>query len=142
MSDTLNNLVPEITVAKTNEFIKEAVLRMIHIKITVLNVYPTTSTSTATTITTDLQHQLYLMMKSNLQDQADDPELILNEPPRYMYNKDLFFLKYENFEERKYVLSLHKIHDVPFLEEDLEEKINCWIRKEFKTFNEEAQLSI
>ncbi|GKD28547.1 hypothetical protein Tco_1239325 [Tanacetum coccineum] len=39
----------------------------------VLNVHPTTSTSIATTY--DLQHQLYLKMKSNLQAQVVDPEL-------------------------------------------------------------------
>ncbi|GJR95106.1 hypothetical protein Tco_0267280 [Tanacetum coccineum] len=38
------------------------------------------------------------------------PQRNPNEPPRYLYNKDLFFLKYGNTEERKYVLSLHKIH--------------------------------
>ncbi|GJU89892.1 hypothetical protein Tco_1302315 [Tanacetum coccineum] len=66
----------------------------------------------------------------------------LNEPPRYLYNKDLFFLKYGNSQERKYVLSLYKIHDVTFPEGDLEEKMNHWVRKEFKSFNEEARLSI
>ncbi|GJV99254.1 uncharacterized mitochondrial protein-like protein [Tanacetum coccineum] len=71
-----------------------------------------------------------------------DPQRNPNEPPRYLYNKDLFFLKYGNSEERKYVLSLHKIHAVPFLKEDLEENMNRWVRKEFKTFNEEERLSI
>ncbi|GKA95457.1 hypothetical protein Tco_0817495 [Tanacetum coccineum] len=47
-----------------------------------------------------------------------------NEPPRYLYNKDLFFLKYGNTEDKRYVLSLHKIHVVPFPEEDWEEKMN------------------
>ncbi|GKB01558.1 hypothetical protein Tco_0829602 [Tanacetum coccineum] len=70
------------------------------------------------------------------------PQRNPNEPPRYLYNRDLFFLKYKNSGERKYVLLLHKIHVVPFPEEDLEEKMNRWVRKEFKTFNEEAQLSI
>nr|GEU33394.1 hypothetical protein [Tanacetum cinerariifolium] len=41
-----------------------------------------------------------------------------------------------------YVLSLHNIHVVPFLEDDLEEKMNCWVRKDFTTYNEEARLSI
>ncbi|GJS25387.1 hypothetical protein Tco_0454019 [Tanacetum coccineum] len=41
-----------------------------------------------------------------------------------------------------YVLSLHKIHAVSFLEDDLEEKMNRLVQKEFKTFNEEARLSI
>ncbi|GKC72233.1 hypothetical protein Tco_1118116 [Tanacetum coccineum] len=45
-----------------------------HMQNTVLNVYPTTSTSTATT-TADLQHQIYLNMKSDLQSQVADPEL-------------------------------------------------------------------
>ncbi|GJV98506.1 hypothetical protein Tco_1553758 [Tanacetum coccineum] len=66
----------------------------------------------------------------------------LNEPLRYLYNKDLFFLKYGNTEERKYIFSLHKIHAEEFLEPDLEEKLNRWVRKEFKTFNEDARLSI
>ncbi|GKA45437.1 hypothetical protein Tco_0738233 [Tanacetum coccineum] len=46
-----------------------------------------------------------------------------NEPPRYLYNKYLFFLKNGNTEERKYTLSLHKIHGERFPEEDLEEKL-------------------
>nr|GEW28514.1 hypothetical protein [Tanacetum cinerariifolium] len=69
------------------------------------------------------------------------PQRNPNEPPRYLYNKDLFFLKYENTEE-KYILSLYKIHAERFPEVDLEEKMNRWVRKEFKTFNEDAQLSI
>ncbi|GJW91558.1 hypothetical protein Tco_0169111, partial [Tanacetum coccineum] len=47
----------------------------IHMKNNVINVHLTTSTSTATTTTADLQHQLYLKMKSNLHDQVVDPEL-------------------------------------------------------------------
>ncbi|GKE53172.1 hypothetical protein Tco_1488328 [Tanacetum coccineum] len=50
------------------------------------------------------------------------PQRNPNEPPRYLYNKDLFFLKNGNTEERIYILSLHKIHVVPFLKEDLEER--------------------
>ncbi|GKB02292.1 hypothetical protein Tco_0830381 [Tanacetum coccineum] len=46
---------------------------------------------------------------------------------------------YGNTEERKYVLSLHKIHAEEFLEHDLEEKLNRWVRKEFKTFNKDAR---
>ncbi|GKC67034.1 hypothetical protein Tco_1099632 [Tanacetum coccineum] len=65
-----------------------------------------------------------------------------NEPPRYLYNKDLFFLKYENTKEKRYVLSLYKIHAILFPEEDFEEKINKWVKSVFKTFNEEARLSI
>ncbi|GKC24106.1 hypothetical protein Tco_1026256 [Tanacetum coccineum] len=111
----------------------------------VITIHPTTSTSTATK-TTDLQHQLFLKTKSNLQDQVDDPEVwdVLkckfekssassgpyrtdafrkrdhddhqeddalpegekrakrqkiskgSKPARYLYNKDLFFLKYGN----------------------------------------------
>ncbi|GKE35665.1 hypothetical protein Tco_1454987 [Tanacetum coccineum] len=70
------------------------------------------------------------------------PQRNPNEPPRYLYNKDLFFLMNGNTEEKKYILSLHKIHAVPFPEFDLEEKMNRWVQKEFKTFNEEARLSI
>ncbi|GJW52906.1 hypothetical protein Tco_0096991 [Tanacetum coccineum] len=70
------------------------------------------------------------------------PQRNPNEPPRYLYNKYLFFLKNGNTEERKYTLSLHKIHGERFPEEDLEEKLKRWVRKEFKNFNEEARLFI
>ncbi|GJZ10719.1 hypothetical protein Tco_0545478 [Tanacetum coccineum] len=50
--------------------------------------------------------------------------------------------RYGNTEEKKYILLLHKIRTERFPEADLEEKMNCWVRKEFKTFNEEARLSI
>nr|GEZ77674.1 hypothetical protein [Tanacetum cinerariifolium] len=43
---------------------------------------------------------------------------------RYLYNKDLFLLKNGNTEEKKYILSLYKIHVESFPEADLEEKIN------------------
>ncbi|GJX75365.1 retrovirus-related pol polyprotein from transposon TNT 1-94 [Tanacetum coccineum] len=43
-------------------------------------------------------------------------------------------------EEKKYILSLHKIQAEQFPEADLEEKINRWVHKEFKNFNEDTQL--
>ncbi|GKD00025.1 hypothetical protein Tco_1170299 [Tanacetum coccineum] len=46
-----------------------------------------------------------------------------NERPRYLYNKDLFFLKNGTTKEKKYVLSLYKIHATLFPEEDFEEKM-------------------
>ncbi|GJY38430.1 hypothetical protein Tco_0424794 [Tanacetum coccineum] len=48
------------------------------------------------------------------------PQRNPNEPPKY--NKDLFFLKNENTEENKYILSLHKIHAERSPEAYLEEK--------------------
>ncbi|GJW56544.1 hypothetical protein Tco_0103275 [Tanacetum coccineum] len=36
----------------------------------------------------------------------------------------MFFLKNGNTEEKKYILSLYKIHVVPFPEADLEERMN------------------
>ncbi|GJT07923.1 hypothetical protein Tco_0842385 [Tanacetum coccineum] len=69
------------------------------------------------------------------------PQRNPNEPPRYLYNKDLFFLKNGNTEDKKYILSLHKIHAVLFSEAYLEEKINRWVRKEFKNFNEDARIT-
>ncbi|GJS16236.1 hypothetical protein Tco_0410708 [Tanacetum coccineum] len=47
-----------------------------------------------------------------------------------------------NTKEKKYILSLHKIYTGIFPEADLEEKMNRWVRKEFKNFNEDAWLSI
>ncbi|GKE07028.1 hypothetical protein Tco_1399046 [Tanacetum coccineum] len=41
----------------------------------VIQVHPTTITSTKTTLSTDLQQQLYFKMNSNPQDQANDPTL-------------------------------------------------------------------
>nr|GEX19435.1 hypothetical protein [Tanacetum cinerariifolium] len=55
----------------THKIIEE--LFRIYMKNTVLNVHPPTSTFTKTT--SDLQQQLYLRMKSNLQAQVDDLEL-------------------------------------------------------------------
>ncbi|GJT87585.1 hypothetical protein Tco_1069302 [Tanacetum coccineum] len=45
-----------------------------------------------------------------------------------------------NTEEKKYIISLHKIHAERFIEADLEEILNRWVRKEFKNFNEDARL--
>ncbi|GJR06846.1 hypothetical protein Tco_0529830 [Tanacetum coccineum] len=65
-----------------------------------------------------------------------------NEPPRYLYNNDLFYLKNGNTKEKKYVLSLHKVHATSFPKDDLEEKLTRWVHREFKTFNKEARISI
>ncbi|GJT55231.1 retrovirus-related pol polyprotein from transposon TNT 1-94 [Tanacetum coccineum] len=69
--DHCNDVVPEMTFEKTNEMIIEEMQR----PNTTLNLYPTTSSSTAETSTAALQHQLYLNMKSKPQDQPADPEL-------------------------------------------------------------------
>ncbi|GJT79185.1 hypothetical protein Tco_1053527, partial [Tanacetum coccineum] len=61
------------------------------------------------------------------------PQRNPNEPPRYLYNKDLFFLKYGNTEEEKYILLLNKIHVERFLEVDLKEKMNhSWHKRVYK----------
>ncbi|GJT60207.1 hypothetical protein Tco_1003740 [Tanacetum coccineum] len=69
------------------------------------------------------------------------PQRNLNEPPRYLYNKDLFFLKYGNTEEMKYILS--PLQDSPehFLKHALREKLDQWVRKVFKIFNEDARIT-
>ncbi|GJT01058.1 hypothetical protein Tco_0822227 [Tanacetum coccineum] len=126
--DHCNTVVPELTFAKINEMLKEEISRLVNLANTTLNLYPTTSSSKATTSTVDMQHQLYLTMKSNLQDQAADPE------HHDDHHYDAALLEGEKWGERAYIL--------PFLEEDLEEKLKRWVRKEFKTFNEEARLSI
>ncbi|GKC00321.1 hypothetical protein Tco_0986457 [Tanacetum coccineum] len=56
-------------------------------------------------------------------------------------NEDYSLLKYRNTKEKKYILSLHKIHAEEFLEPDFEEKLNRWVRKEFKTLNEDAWIT-
>ncbi|GJR21789.1 hypothetical protein Tco_0970316 [Tanacetum coccineum] len=47
-----------------------------HMQNTTLNLYPTTSSSTAEKSSADLQHQLYLNRKSKSQDQAADLEIL------------------------------------------------------------------
>ncbi|GJZ20500.1 hypothetical protein Tco_0557090 [Tanacetum coccineum] len=72
--DHCNNVVPELTFAKTNELIKKEIPRLN----TTLNLYPTShtpSSSTATISTADLQYQLYLNMKLKPQDRAADLEI-------------------------------------------------------------------
>ncbi|GJV16737.1 hypothetical protein Tco_1362060 [Tanacetum coccineum] len=84
MCETLRNKVPKLTVSTTNDLMKESLPKMVNDVVTqeresaqaintVLNVHPTTSASTATT-TSDLQQQLYMKMKSDLQAQVVDPE--------------------------------------------------------------------
>ncbi|GJQ90076.1 hypothetical protein Tco_0001215 [Tanacetum coccineum] len=210
-----------------------------YMKNTDLNVHPTTSNSTTTT--SDLQQQLYLKMKSDLQSQVFDPELwtalkatsnsttttffkrdhddyqgddanlegekeqsqqqdldawvdipiidkdevipkeetlkLIDEfqnvdkqvPTIYVHERmkatirdipsnqfrDVEEYAYHleqaqkfmenkngNIKEKSYVLSLHKIQAISFAEEDLEEKMIGWVSRVFKTFNEEARLSI
>ncbi|GKB18211.1 hypothetical protein Tco_0852134 [Tanacetum coccineum] len=78
------------------------------------------------------------MMQERCKIAAENP----NEPPMFLWNKDLFYLNHGNTEAKKYILSLHKIHVTPFLEDDLEELLTRWVDKVFKRFNEEACLSI
>ncbi|GKE15582.1 hypothetical protein Tco_1423159 [Tanacetum coccineum] len=69
--DVVPALISQEFIAHEPKIIKE--LFRIHMRNTILNVNPTTSTSTATTFY--LQQQLYLKMKSNLQSQVVDPKL-------------------------------------------------------------------
>ncbi|GKC38273.1 hypothetical protein Tco_1050657, partial [Tanacetum coccineum] len=69
--DHCNNVVLSLHLKKTNEMFKEEMPRLN----TTLNLYPTTSSSTSDVSSADLQHQLYLKMKSKPQDQAADLEL-------------------------------------------------------------------
>ncbi|GJW39496.1 hypothetical protein Tco_0065341 [Tanacetum coccineum] len=57
--------------------------------------------------------------KKFMDNQVSNP----NERPRYFYNKDLFFLKNGTTKEKKYMLSLYKIHATLFPDEDFEEKM-------------------
>ncbi|GKB06070.1 hypothetical protein Tco_0834303 [Tanacetum coccineum] len=65
-------LISQEFVAHALKIIEE--IFKIHMQNIVLQVHPTTSASTATT-TSDLQHQVYLKMKSDLQAQVADPDL-------------------------------------------------------------------
>ncbi|GJY05526.1 hypothetical protein Tco_0371466 [Tanacetum coccineum] len=55
----------------------------------------------------------------------DHARMNLMNTKTFVYNKDLFFLKYGNTEEKKYILSLHKIHAKEFPDLDLEENLRC-----------------
>ncbi|GJW79580.1 hypothetical protein Tco_0143555 [Tanacetum coccineum] len=79
-------LMATIALNATNDIIKDSLKRVVvdtviqerdslQAENNLITVHPTTSTSNATTTSVDLQQQLYLKMKRNLQDQADDPEL-------------------------------------------------------------------
>ncbi|GKA32536.1 hypothetical protein Tco_0718903 [Tanacetum coccineum] len=70
---------------------------------------------------------------SNLSRNAEEYAYHLEQSTSFMENQI-----YENTEEKKYILSLHKIHAEEFPKPDLEEKLNRWVRKEFKNFNEDA----
>ncbi|GJR57845.1 hypothetical protein Tco_1500007 [Tanacetum coccineum] len=111
ISDTLNNLIPELTIAKTDELIKEAAPRLN----IVLNMYPTPSTSIATSTTADLKYQLYLKMKLNLQDQAADPDMweILkakeNDKPDSFSEADFKYLNKKDIEDMYYLCLNKKI---------------------------------
>ncbi|GKB33102.1 hypothetical protein Tco_0872503 [Tanacetum coccineum] len=74
---------------------------------------------------------------SNLSRNAKEYAYHLEQSTSFMENQI-----YGNTKEKKYILSLHKFHAEEFPEPDLEEKLNRWVRKEFKTFNEDAWLSI
>ncbi|GKA15112.1 retrovirus-related pol polyprotein from transposon TNT 1-94 [Tanacetum coccineum] len=77
MSAKLNIIVPELTVDKTNELIKEAVPRMIKDAVKKDQEIFTDAVPDIPTVktTADLKQQLYLTMKSDLQAQAADPEM-------------------------------------------------------------------
>ncbi|GJX62591.1 hypothetical protein Tco_0295491 [Tanacetum coccineum] len=205
VDEVLHEIVPKIASNATNDLIDENLPRIVANAVkkereslkdvnTVLNVHPTISASITTTTTCDLQYQLYLKMKTDLQAQVADPELwdvlrakfkkssasadwdawvdvqvidenevilevetpeLINEfqnidkriptifdrermeaTLRDMLSNQIrdakkiclsFGTIYVNTKEKRYVHSLHKIHVVPFLGEDLEERMNRWI---------------
>ncbi|GJW06284.1 hypothetical protein Tco_1568707 [Tanacetum coccineum] len=47
--------------------------------------------------------------------------------------------EYGNTKEKKYILSLYKIHAEEFSEPNLEENLNRWVQKEFKTLSMKMQ---
>nr|GEZ09647.1 hypothetical protein [Tanacetum cinerariifolium] len=67
----------------------------------------------------------------------------LNEPPMFLWNKDLFYLKHGNIKAKKYGLSLHKIYANPFPEDDLKELLTIWLeRSTIKSDPEEVYLNL
>ncbi|GKC02795.1 hypothetical protein Tco_0994405, partial [Tanacetum coccineum] len=64
----LHEIVPQLAERATNDLIESNLKPMNN----VVQVHPTTTTSTNITSSTDIQQQLYLKMKRSLQDQAND----------------------------------------------------------------------
>nr|GEU48969.1 putative reverse transcriptase domain-containing protein [Tanacetum cinerariifolium] len=86
----------------------------------------------------------YVSKKQQQQQEGWDAwveETIIDEDKVIPEDETLELIK-EFQNEKKYILSLHKIHVERFLEADLEENINHRVHKEFKNFNEDARLSI
>ncbi|GKA23861.1 hypothetical protein Tco_0709894, partial [Tanacetum coccineum] len=76
VDNVYHEIIPHITEKATNDapqIIEE--LFKSYVSNNVIQVHPTISTTTSTTSSTDLQQQLYLKLKSNIQDQAADLEL-------------------------------------------------------------------
>ncbi|GKA25042.1 hypothetical protein Tco_0711075 [Tanacetum coccineum] len=82
----LHEIIPQLAERATNDLIEENLKRIVADTVikkrdafqsenNVIQVHPTTTTSTDTTSSADLQQQLYLKMKSNLQNHANDPAL-------------------------------------------------------------------
>ncbi|GJZ04448.1 hypothetical protein Tco_0537723 [Tanacetum coccineum] len=86
VDQVLYEIVPQIVERATNDLIEDNLKRAVAdtviqerdaflSKTNVIQVHPTSTTSTDITSSANLQQQLYLKMKSNLQDQANDPAL-------------------------------------------------------------------
>ncbi|GJR92316.1 hypothetical protein Tco_0264490 [Tanacetum coccineum] len=86
VDQVLHEIVPQLAKRATNDFIEGNLKRVVADTViqerdafqaenNVIQVHPTTSTSTDITLSADLQQQLYLKMKSVLQDQVNDPAL-------------------------------------------------------------------
>nr|GEV59811.1 hypothetical protein [Tanacetum cinerariifolium] len=69
----LHEIIPWIVEKATDDLIEE--LFKNYVSKNVIEVHPTTSTSTSTKSSANIPQQLYLNMKSNLQDQAANPAL-------------------------------------------------------------------
>ncbi|GJW44627.1 hypothetical protein Tco_0073426 [Tanacetum coccineum] len=88
-------------------------------------------------------------MLSNQFKNAEEYAYHLEQATNFMENQIVWESRQEDIRrpvpkplEKKYILSLYKIHTKQFPKADLEEKMNRWVRKEFKNFNEDARLSI
>ncbi|GJW20172.1 hypothetical protein Tco_0030794 [Tanacetum coccineum] len=75
--DTFQETVPDLISKEFVDHAPKLIEELFHTYIlnNVITIHPTTSSSTHTSSSIDLQHQLYLKMKTSLQAQADDLEL-------------------------------------------------------------------
>ncbi|GJR10414.1 hypothetical protein Tco_0793066 [Tanacetum coccineum] len=113
-----------------------------HVQSNVIHVHPTITTSTETESSANLQYQLYLKMKRNLQDRADDITLEDDFHSHHdEHQDDDAPLEGEKRVKRRKMSKRSKSARDSSSKHSRKDS-TTYVQKEFKTFNEDARLSI